>query len=139
MLVEEGDKTVARLLYASGYDGSRGGIPGLGYQLWKAAKEVDETGKVVANAVDPNAGFRVCIEKTQNPGAKYPSYSLRVGRIPAPIGEIMDVMDAEEINAISPLENVIEQLCEEDQWKALETYIAKETVAEIRTDSIGRD
>ena len=39
VIVEEEGKSVARLLLASGYDGSRGGTPGLGYQIWKASRE----------------------------------------------------------------------------------------------------
>jgi len=136
VLVEENGKTVSRLLYASGYDGSRGGIPGLGYQIWKAAKEVDEHGKVVGNAIDPNGGLKVGIEKKQTPGAKYPSYSLRVGRVPAPIAPILDGMDAEEREVLCPLENVVQQLTEDEQWKCLEAYMAKDTVAEIRRDTL---
>ena len=132
VLVEENGKTVARLLYASGYEGRRGGTPGLGYQIWKAAKEVDEHGKVVANAIDPNGGLKICVEKTQTPGAKYPSYSLRVGRVAAPIGPIIESMSAEERDVLCPLENVVQQLTEEEQWKCLDAYMAKETVDEIR-------
>jgi len=69
---------VARLLYASGYDAA-----GAVSQTWLPDMESrtgnDEHGKVVVNAIDPSAGFKVCIEKSQNPGAKYPTYSLRVG------------------------------------------------------------
>ena len=136
VLVEENGKTVARLLYASGYDGSRGGVAGLGYQIWKAAQETDEHGKVVVNAIDPSAGFKVCIEKSQNPGAKYPTYSLRVGRVPAPMTPILDSMDAEEVKALCPLENVVLQLSEEEQWKCLEAYLPKETVAEIQSEAL---
>lgn len=132
VFVEENGKTVSRLLYASGYDGTRGGSQGLGYQIWKAAKEVDEHGKVVANAIDPIAGLKICVEKTQTQGAKYPSYNLRLGRIPAPIGPIIESMEEEEVKALCPIENVVQQLTEEQQWTCLEAYLAKETVAEIR-------
>jgi hypothetical protein len=133
VLVEEAGRTVARLFYASGYDGSRGGTPGLGFQIWKAAKDLDDQGKVIANAVDPNAGFKISVEKTQNPGAKYPSYSLRVGRNPAPIAEILETMGEEEVRALCPLETVVEQLTEAQQWHCLEAYLPKDTVAEIRS------
>jgi hypothetical protein len=107
---------------------------GLGYQIWRAAaRELDEKGNAVANAIDPNAGFKICVEKTQNPGAKYPSYNLRVGRIPSPMGPILETMSQEEVDVLRPLENVVHQLTEEEQWQCLEATMAKETVAEIRS------
>lgn len=132
VLVEEGGKTVARLLMASGYDGSRGGVPGLGYQIWQASKEMDETGSVVADAIAPEAGLRMCVEKTQPKGAKYPSYNLRVGRQPAPIDPMIAEMDPEEIKALIPLENVVREISEEGQWECLARCLPPSTVAEIR-------
>jgi len=132
VIAEEGGRNVARLLMASGYDGSRGGAPGLGYQLWKASRELDENGNVIADAIDPEAGFRVSVEKSQAAGSKYPSYSIRVGRVPAPMAPILEGMDPEEVQALVPLEEVLDQVGVEEQWGCLEKTMAPETVAEIR-------
>jgi len=130
--LEEEGRTVARLFLCSGYDGSRGGVPGLGYQLWKLTRELDETGALVCDPVNHAAGVQIIIEKTQPKGAKYPSYSLRRGRRPAPIADFMAKMDDTEIRALCPLEDVIRELDDEHQWKCLEKVIAPQTVAIIR-------
>jgi len=132
-IVEEGGKHVARLLLASGYDGSRGGVPGLGYQIWRMTRERDESGALVTDAIAPDAGMLVSIEKTQPKGAKYPSYALRLGRQPAPMNALLSKMEAGEVGALCPLENVVRELTHEEEWRCLERVIAPDTVTEIRT------
>jgi hypothetical protein len=132
ILVEEDEKLVSRLVIASGYDGCRGGTAGYGHQIWKLTQERDENGKLVANPVDALKGLQICIEKTQPPGSRYPSYTLRIGREPAPIGGFFDKMDTAEIAAITPLENVVYLPDAEEEWKLLEKVIDPETVAVIR-------
>lgn len=132
VLVEEEDKVCARLLVAGGYDGSRGGTAGLGFQIWKAAQERDENGRIVVDAVDPTGGLRLCVEKTQAKGAKYPSYHVKTGRTPQPMDPLLERMPHEELMALCSLENTIQRLSEEEEWHCLERCIAVETVAEIR-------
>jgi hypothetical protein len=132
ILVEEGDKQVSRLVVASGYDGSRGGAAGLGNQIWKLTQERDELGNLVANPVDAVEGLQICVEKTQPQGSRYPSYTLRTGRVAAPISQFLDKMDAAEITALTPLENVVHLPDPEEEWQLLEKVIDPETVAEIR-------
>jgi hypothetical protein len=132
ILVEEAGKTVARIVCASGYDGSRGGTPGLGHQLWRATQELDEHGRLVAKPAHPTDGVQICIEKSQAPGSKYPSYALRVGRTPAPMAQFIERMDQEEIAALVPLESVIHVPAAEQEWTLLEKVIDPATVAEIR-------
>lgn len=132
ILVEEGDKQVSRLVVASGYDGCRGGAAGHGHQIWKLTQERDELGNLVANPVDAVEGLQICIEKTQPQGTRYPNYTLRIGRVPAPTSQFFDKMDAAEIAALTPLENVVHSPDPEEEWKLLENVIDPETVAEIR-------
>lgn len=136
MLVEEDGKTVARLLLASGYDGSRGGVPGLGHQIWKLTRELDEDGNPLGNPADPKTGAQICVEKRQNPGARYPSYTLRMGRVPAPIDDMIAKMEPQEVAALTPLEQVVHLPGEEEEWKLLEQVIDAKTVEMIR-DSVG--
>ncbi len=136
VLTEQDGATVARLLVTSGYDGARGGAAGLGYQILRAAFEKDETGKVVSNAIDPDAGYQLCVEKTQSPGARFPSYRLRTGRVQAPVNPLIGGMAPEEIAALCPLENVIRELTEEEQWECLSKTLPPELVAEIRANPI---
>ncbi len=132
VIVEEEGKHVARLLLASGYDASRGGAAGLGYEIASASRVFDENGRLVTEAADEVNGVRICVEKTQPAMAKYPSYSLRVGRVAAPMASIREAMSPEELQVLTPLENVVEQISMEEQWACLEKVIAPETVAEIR-------
>lgn len=134
ILIEQDGKMVARLVLASGYDGSRGGTSGLGHQIWKLTQERDEHGKLVANPVDPAEGVQICIDKTQTAGSRYPSYSLRVGRVPAPIGDFLARMEPDELAALQPLEQTVYLPDEEEEWKLLERVIDPETVARIRAD-----
>lgn len=133
MLIEEGGKTTAHLLMESGYDGSRGGTPGLGYQIWKLTRELAEGGDPLANPADPSLGAQICVEKKQAPGARYPSYSLRLGRIPAPIDDMIAKMEPEEVATLTPLEQVIHLPAAEEEWELLENVIDAHTVARIRT------
>ena len=132
VIAEEGGRQVTRLLLASGYDGSRGGVPGLGHQILKASREFDEHDKLATDAIDPVAGVRMSVEKSQAPGAKYPSYSIRVGRVPAPMDKIIGEMAPDEVQSLVPLEEVLDQVGEEEQWGYLAKTMAPETVAEIR-------
>lgn len=133
-IIEENGKPVARLFLGSGYDGSRGGAPGLGYEIQKLTKELDENGKFVADVIDPKVGRMICVEKTQPPGAKFPSYSLRRGGQPKPMEALFAEMNPEEVAALCPLDHVARELSEEEEWQCLGKVIAPETVAMIRSD-----
>lgn len=134
VLHEAEGETVARLFLGSGYDGSRGGVPGLGYQLWRMTKERDEAGNLTSDPVDPQGGLLVCVEKTQPKGAKYPSYGLRLGRQPSPVDSFLAKMAPEEVGALCPLENVIRELTEDEQWICLAKVMSQDIVAQIRSE-----
>lgn len=132
VLVEDADKVSARLLLASDYDASRGGSAGLGHEIWKATRDCDETGAQVADAISPTAGVFVTVEKRLGKGAKFPAYSVRIGRQPAPIAPLLERMSAEERSVLTPLENVVQQLTEEEEWQCLAKVMAPEHVEHIR-------
>ena len=138
VLVEENNETVARLLYAKGHDSCRGGVAGLGYQLSQAARETDQDGNVVADGVDADTGFKFCVEKTQMPGARYPSLTLRASHVPAPIKPLLEKMSDEEINALEPLDQVVQRLTEEEQWECLQAHLDPDTFAKIREHCAGK-
>ena len=130
--VEEEGRTVARLFLGSAYDGSRGGAPGLGWQIWHLAQSRDEDGNPVADPAHPENGVLVGVEKTQASGAKYPGYRLRLGRQPAPADELVAKMDSEEVAAIVPLEDTIRVLSREEEWRCLSKVIPAENVEMIK-------
>lgn len=135
-LVESEGKYVARLFQGSGYDGSRGGAPGLGHQIWKLTRDVDEDGNLVAEPAHPERGVLIGVEKTKSKGSKYPSYALRLGRQPAPIDDIIGKMDDQEFEVLRPLEQVIRQVSAEEEWNYLGRIMAPDHVAAVR-DSLG--
>lgn len=132
MITEIDGKPVARLLLESGYDGSRGGTPGLGHQIWELSQEKDEKGNRIGNPADPEAGAQICVEKKQGAGTRYSSYTAKMGRVVAPISELLGKIDPEETAALTPLEEVIHHPSEEDEWKLLENVIDPETIREVR-------
>lgn len=134
VIAEEDGRSVLRLIQASGYDGSRLGTTGLGYRVWKAIEDHDESGSSIPDAIDPEKGVRVCIEQTLVKGKGRPQYSVRVGRQPAPMGPILEAMDSEEKSILVPLENTIRRLSQEEEWTCLAKVIAPDTVKKIRAD-----
>lgn len=133
-LMEEDGKTLARLYVGSGYDGTRGGVEGLGHQLSRLPHERDEYQQLLANPVDSKEGRLVCVEKTQPNGVKYPSYSLRVGNQPAPMSDYIRKMEEEEFAVLCPLENVIRELSVEEEWQFLAKIVGEDLAQEIRSN-----
>lgn len=132
ILVEEVGIPKAHLLLAGAYDASRGGVPGLGYQLGTLISDCYVEGADSSDPLAPEAGLLVGIEKSLPSGAGYPSYRLRLGRQPAPIEEIIARMAPEEISVIRPIEECIRIPSEEEEWALLETLLDAGTVAKIR-------
>lgn len=135
-IAELDGKPVSRLLLASGYDGSRGGVAGLGHQICALSAEVDEDGVRLGDPADPNHGVQICITRKQVAEAKYSSYTVKRGRIPAPLGEMLTALDEEEHNVLTSLEDVVHVPTEEDEWKLLENVIDPATVLRIRESSV---
>jgi len=131
-LVEQNGKYVARLFQGSGYDGSRGGAPGLGHQIWRLTRDIDENGNLAAEPAHPERGVLIGVEKTKTKGSKYPSYALRVGRQRMPISEVVGKMDDEEFDVLRPLEQVIRQVSAEEEWTFLAKIMAADHVAAVR-------
>lgn len=133
VLVEKVEGREVRLFLGSGYDGSRGGTPGLGYRIWKHCLQRDEQNNLMAEVAHPEKGVLICVEKTQAKGVQYPSYSLKLGRQPAPVDELLASIDAEETCLICPQEQAIRELTLEEQWKCLEKVLPKALFNECKT------
>ncbi|MEI7910945.1 MAG: hypothetical protein WCK77_15020 [Verrucomicrobiota bacterium] len=133
-IVEEGGSPVARLLVASGYDGSRGGVPGLGYQIQRLVNEGAEGAHPAASSIDPEEGVMIAVEKIKPAGARYASYTVRRGSVPAPVSTLISRMAEDEVAALCPLEKTIRILGEDEEWARLE-YVGldSDTIAAIRS------
>lgn len=130
--VEEEGRTVARLFFGSAYDGSRGGVAGLGWQIFQMSQQKDETGSLIADLAHPKNGVLVGVEKVQAKGAQYPTYRLQIGRQSAPADEAIAKMDEAEVAALVPLEYTIRVLTPEEEWECLSKVMASSTVEQIR-------
>ena len=132
-IVEERGNWVARLFVGSGYDGSRGGVPGLGCQIYRMVKDLADEANPLADPADPEEGVMICVEKLQPAGAKYASYSLRLGSHPTPISKLISQMTEEEVSVLCPLENTIRILGEDEEWARLKNVgLNSDTIAAIR-------
>lgn len=134
-ILTDDDKPTARLILASAYDASRGGVAGLGHRIWKLTQAHDEAGELICDPTNPVNGPQICITKTQDAGEKYPNYSLRVGREAKPINELIESMDSAEKEALVPLERVVHLPELAEEWDLLAEVIDKDIVAQIK-DSI---
>ena len=133
-IVEENGRTVSRIFVGSAYDGSRGGAQGLGCQIYRMVNDLAGEANPLADPVDPVEGVMLCVEKTQPPGVKYASYSLRLGNTPTPMSKLISLMAEEEVEALCPLENTIRILSEDEEWERLEQIgINSETISAIRS------
>ena len=133
MLVEEDGKMVARILLANAYDGFRNGTEGgLGYRLLRLVQERDEALGLVSDPVDPDTGVQIGIEKTQAAGVKYPTYTLRLGRQPAPIDRFFERMDGDELDALCPLEETVRVIEPEHEWELLGKVVGADLLDKIR-------
>jgi hypothetical protein len=130
---DKAGKVEARLFIGSANDGVKGGSPGLGYQIGLLPLERDEDGNLVEDPIQANRGTLVCIEKTQPLGVKYPAYTLRAGRQPAPIQSFLDRMDDSEIEVLCPIEQTIRQVTEEEQWQYLARVVGADIASKIRS------
>lgn len=132
-IVEENGKWVARIFVGSGYSGTRGGVPGLGCQIYRMVKDLADEANPLADPADPEEGVMICVEKLQPAGAKYASYSLRLGSHPTPISKLISQMTEEEVSALCPLENTIRILSEDEEWARLKNVgLNSDTIAAIR-------
>lgn len=137
MLVETPDArmVVARWAVAGAYDGGRGGVAGLGHLVWKVFQEKDENGRFIADPSDPETCPHLVVERVQPKGARYPSYSLRLGRSPSPIGDWLARMEPAELEVLRPLEEVVHIPTPDEEWQLLENVMPPELVARVRSES----
>jgi len=136
-LVETNGRYVARVVQASGYDGSRGGAPGFGNEIYRLTQRKDETGTLMAEPAHPERGVLIGITKAKAHGAKYPTYSFTVGRQPASMDALMEKTDPGELSVMRPLEDVVHQVSAEEEWDLLAKMLKPGHLEEIRA-SISR-
>ncbi len=86
----------------------------------------------MAEPVHPERGVLIAVEKTRAHGTKYASYSLVLGRQPAPMSEILERTAPEEFEALRPLEDVIHQPSAAEEWEFLSSVLPSQPFEEFR-------
>lgn len=127
-----------RLLNLSMYDGSRGGNPGLGFQIVSEANAVDdERGSPTygeplnGNIFDTEAGREVGITllKPATGDSKFANYSVKIGKTDKKLD--LDCLTDEEFDLMKPLETLIKKTSVAEQKEYLKQYIGEELFKEI--------
>jgi hypothetical protein len=129
-----------KIFQASLYDGSRGGSTGLAATIYKQANEIDqEPGsstlgqKINGDITDYETGKAVKVERSKSEKAEYASYTTSIGRVPVPLGPVLENLRDEEINLLKPLEDVVYIPSTEEIHGILKGYIGEELHHEIFT------
>jgi hypothetical protein len=135
ILMKNNDKLEAKIMVSSGYNGERGGVPGLGHSILDMVESVDENVDSPQKPIDPDEGVQFCLEKLKARGAQFPVYRLSMGRQPAPIQQFLDELDSAELSAIQPLEEVIRTMSEEEEWELLAKVVGNDYRNKIQADT----
>lgn len=126
-------KAMPRLAVLDGYDASdAGGTGGVGRQLWHRISRWDACSEGIASPLHRVEGPRIDIERIQAKGDKYPRYEIRPGRVPAPMDDELDRMNADDLDALRPLEEVIHIPNAEEEWILLESVLPEALIRRIR-------
>lgn len=127
-----------KIFYASLYDGSRGGTTGLGYNVRREADARDNepgspsVGELIHGDITaPQAGRLVKVEKTPSDKSEYASYKAGIGKNPAPLDHHLSLLTDQEMQLLTPLENLIYIPSEEEQQDILRRYIGEKLFYEI--------
>ena len=121
-----------RILYASLYDGSRGGTTGLGFNVKNEANARDmepgsaNVGQLLhGDITDPNAGRLVKIERNLSDKSEYASYKAGIGKNAAPVDAHLAQLTEAEVDLIVPLERIIYIPTVDEQLEILRKYIGE--------------
>ncbi len=126
-------KSVPRLAVLDGYDASSwGGVSGIGTQIRRMIFGWDPERQGIASPLDRVEGPRLHIERIQPKGTRYPRYKVRPGRVPAPMDEELNRMNAEDLDVFRPLEHTIHIPGAKEEWKLLETVLPAGLIRRIR-------
>jgi len=120
-----------RLLLEYFNDGGSGPA-GLAREIHRKVFERDENGERIGNALTPDTGAMICIERQMR---KYPHAPLdwvRIGRIPTSVDKLLEGVPQEEAEFLRPLEEVIQQSTIDEQWEYLGRLISPELADRIR-------
>jgi hypothetical protein len=121
-----------KLVLESFNDGVNGPA-GLAHEIQRKITEKDENDQPMCDALHPEHGVMVCVERTKRPFSPAPLDWVRVGRIPNSVNELCGKVRLEEMSALRPLEETLHNPTVEEEWHYLGRLITPELADEIRT------
>lgn len=119
-----------RLVLESFNDGTNGPV-GLAREIWRKIFEKDENGERMGNALHPDDGVMVCVERRKRKNAP-PLDWVRLGRIPQNVDAMLERVSPVESSVLCPLERVIYEPTVDEQWEYLGRLITPQLAAQIR-------
>jgi hypothetical protein len=130
-IIQDGNGTRLRLLLSSNYDGSRGGAASFGSLLPEFVSRcgLDET--VPGHPLNPSDGVSLLIERIGGPDTKFPSYHFSVADDRSPLQPILDRLTDVEYNMLCPLEETIQIMEPEEEWKLLRKVVGDDLLSEM--------
>jgi hypothetical protein len=128
----ETDNHSLKLVVESFRDGIAGPI-GLAHEIQHKITETDENNRSMCDAIHPENGVMICVERCKRQFSRAPLDWVRVGRVPRSIGQLFQNICHEEMIALRPLEQVLQKPTVEEEWKYLGRLITPRLADEIRT------
>jgi len=130
---EAGDHR-SRLVLESFNDGANG-PKGLAHEIWRKVYEKDENGLRMCDALHPEKGVMICVERHKAKSHHAPLDWVRVGRLPQSVDGLLEKVGPMERELLCPLERVIREPTVDEQWDYLGRLITPELAARIRAST----
>jgi len=128
----ETDGHALKLVLESFHDGVKSPT-GLAHEIRRKIMEKDETGQPLCDALHPENGVMVCVERCQRQFSKAPLDWVRVGRVPRSAGALFEKVRREEMSAFCLLEEALHEPTVEEEWNYLGRLVTPRLADEIRT------
>jgi hypothetical protein len=131
-IIEDGNGIRLRLLLSSHYDGSRGGANGLGNTIYNQVLSSGNNCDQPGHPLNPSDGVSLVVERIGGGDTKYPSYRVSLADDRCPLELLLGKITDTEHNALCPLEEIINIMEPEDEWRLLAKVVGDDLATEIR-------
>lgn len=128
LLVTHENQTNLKLLVSSAFAGATGQKPGLAYQLMEFVQRNQQL-------LDPNAKFAIEVTRSLTEGSKYLETEFRLIESEKCLNECIAELPSEQIKMVCPVEQTIERIEQDQEWKLLEKAIGSQWTDKIRSSS----
>ncbi|CAN5360401.1 hypothetical protein BH09VER1_BH09VER1_53190 [soil metagenome] len=120
------------LVLESFNDGVKGPT-GLAHEIQHKITEKDENDRPMCDALHPENGVMICVERSKRQFVKAPLDWVRVGRVPRSVNDLFGKVRRKEMSALCLLEETLREPTVEEEWDYLGRLITPKLADEIRT------